>query len=48
MVSAQTRAFYFPTYEQEASAEANREFFAIHDMPVSSSARWATGHVCYS
>jgi len=42
------QAFYFPTYEQRASAEANREYFESQGIVVSSPARWATGNTCYS
>jgi len=35
------RAFYFPTYEQAAVAQANLEWFAAQDIIVSSAARWA-------
>ncbi len=42
------RAYYFPTYEQSGIAQANFQWFADHNVPVSSTARWATGNVCYS
>jgi hypothetical protein len=42
------RAFYFPTYEQSQVAQANIQWFADHNVPVSSTARWAEGNVCYS
>ena len=41
-------AFYFPSYEQTAVAEANREWFASEGIGVSSAARWANGNICYS
>ncbi len=41
-------AFYFPTYEQLAVAEANRDWFEAQGIPVSSTARWAEGNACYS
>jgi hypothetical protein len=42
------RAFYFPTYEQAAVAQANIDWFADQNIPVSSTARWAQGNICYS
>jgi len=42
------QAFYFPTYEQLASAEANRDWFEAQGIPVSSTARWAGGNACYA
>ena len=42
------RTFYFPTFEQSASARQHSSFFAQHDIEVSSSARWAGGHECYA
>lgn len=41
-------AFYFPTYEQLTTADANRDWFESEGIPVSSSARWAEGNACYS
>jgi hypothetical protein len=42
------QAFYFPSYEQLASAEANRTWFEAQGIPISSTVRWATGNACYS
>jgi len=42
------RAFYFPAYEQIATAEANRDWFESQGIPISSTARWAEGNCCYS
>jgi len=42
------QAFYFPSYEQLAAAEANREWFESQGIPISSTARWAEGNACYS
>lgn len=42
------QAFYFPAYEQLATAEANRDWFEAQDIPVSSSSRWAEGNTCYA
>jgi hypothetical protein len=42
------QAFYFPTYEQRAVAEANRDWFDAEGIPISSIARWAKGNPCYS
>lgn len=41
-------AFYFPTYEQLPTAEENSDWFESQGIPVSSTARWALGNVCYS
>ena len=40
--------FYFPTFEQREVAETNLQWFIDNNIPVSSSARWAQGNVCYS
>ena len=42
------RAFYFPTYEQIATAEANKEWFESQGITISSASRWAPGNVVYS
>ncbi len=42
------QAFYFPTYEQRATAEANRDWFEGQGIPISSTSRWADGNPCYS
>jgi hypothetical protein len=42
------QAFYFPTYEQLATANANRDWLLTQGIPISSTARWAEGNVCYS
>jgi len=42
------RAFYFPSYEQITTAEANRDWFEARGIPISSPARWARGNCCYS
>jgi hypothetical protein len=42
------RAFYFPTYEQTEVAQANLDWFEDQNIPVSSTARWAQGNICYS
>ena len=41
-------AFYFPSYEQLAIAEANRDWFESEGITVSSTARWAEGNACYA
>ncbi|MCF7958797.1 MAG: hypothetical protein K9M57_10150 [Phycisphaerae bacterium] len=41
-------AFYFPTYEQQAVAGANRDWFEAEGIRVSSTSRWARGNSCYS
>jgi len=42
------QAFYFPSYEQLATAQANRDWFESQGIPVSSTARWAEGNALYS
>jgi hypothetical protein len=42
------QAFYFPTYEQAAVAQANIDWFEDQNIPVSSTSRWAQGNTCYS
>jgi hypothetical protein len=42
------RAFYFPTYEQQAVAAVNREWFESQGIPLGSAAQWAPGNACYS
>jgi hypothetical protein len=44
----EVQAWYFPTYEQQAVATANRDWFESQGVPVGSTARWAEGNVCYS
>lgn len=41
-------AFYFPAYEQQAVAEANRDWFASQGIILASTARWLEGNACYS
>jgi len=41
-------AFYFPTYEQRAVAEAESDWFEAQGIPVSSTSRWAEGNPTYS
>ncbi len=42
------QAFYFPSYEQLATAEANREWLESQGILLGSTARWAEGNACYS
>jgi len=42
------QAYYFPSYEQLAVAEANREWFESQGIPLGSTSRWAEGNACYS
>ena len=46
--SADVQAFYFPTYEQQAAAEADRDWFESQGIPLASTARWLKGNTCYS
>ena len=45
---AGVQAYYFPSYEQMASAEENRQYLADRGVQVSSTSRWAKGNVGYS
>ena len=42
------KAFYFPTYEQRAAAEADHVWLEAQGVPVSSPDRWAQDDTCYS
>lgn len=42
------QAFYFPSYEQLATAEANRDWFESRGIPLGSTGRWAEGNALYS
>jgi hypothetical protein len=42
------RALYFPTYEQQAAAEKDRDWFESQGISLSSTARWTKGNTCYS
>jgi hypothetical protein len=48
IADANVQTFYFPTYEQRATAEANLDWFESQDIEVSSTSRWAEGNPCYS
>jgi hypothetical protein len=41
-------AFYFPTYEQRAAAQADRAWLEAHGILISSPDRWADDNTCYS
>lgn len=41
-------AIYFPTFEQQAVADANLDFFESNGVQVGSASRWAEGNACYS
>jgi hypothetical protein len=41
-------AFYFPTYEQQATAEADGAWLEAQGFPISSPDRWAQDDICYS
>jgi len=47
ITSTDTKAFYFPTFEQDASAQENVVFFAASGFPLSSPDRWGASH-CYA
>ncbi|MHC4616567.1 MAG: PEP/pyruvate-binding domain-containing protein [Planctomycetota bacterium] len=42
------QAFYFPSYEQSAAAEADRDWFENRGIPVGSTAQWSERNPCYS
>ena len=42
------QALYFPSYEQLATAEANRDWFESQGIALGSTGRWAEGNACYS
>jgi hypothetical protein len=42
------RALFFPTFEQQAAAQADLAWFEAQGIPVGSMARWAKGNTCYS
>ncbi len=44
----EVQAYYFPTYEQQAVATANRDWLQSEGIVLSSTARWAQGNTCYS
>jgi hypothetical protein len=44
----EVQALYFPTYEQQAEAQADIEWFASQGITLGSTARWAEGNVGYS
>lgn len=44
----EVQALYFPSFEQQASAEENAAYFAAEGIEVSSTARWADGNACYA
>jgi len=41
-------AYYFPAYEQIATAQANRQWFESQGILISSADRWAEGNIGYS
>ncbi|MGE5295272.1 MAG: PEP/pyruvate-binding domain-containing protein, partial [Solirubrobacterales bacterium] len=45
---ADVQAFYLPTYEQQKTASANRDWFESEGIPLGSMARWTEGNACYS
>lgn len=48
IAEAGVQAFYFPSYEQLATAQANRDWFESHGIPLGSTGRWAEGNALYS
>ncbi|MGQ9650884.1 MAG: PEP/pyruvate-binding domain-containing protein [Phycisphaerae bacterium] len=48
VADAGVEAFYFPSYDQTASAEENRAYFEANGIIVSSPSRWAKGNISYS
>ena len=41
-------AFYFPSYEQRAAAEADRAWLEANGLSIGSTDRWAHGNTCYA
>jgi len=41
-------AYYFPTYEQYATARQNSDWFESQGIPIGSTAQWAEGNTGYS
>ncbi len=48
VASPEVTAYYFPTFEQQAAAEAHREVLEAAGVTVSSTARWTLGNSCYA
>ena len=44
----EVQALYFPTYEQQAAAEKDRDWFESQGISLGSTARWTKGNTCYS
>ncbi len=44
----EVQALYFPTYEQQAAAEKDRDWFESQGIVLGSTARWTEGNTCYS
>ncbi len=42
------QALYFPTYEQQAAAEKDHDWFESQGISLGSTARWTKGNTCYS
>ncbi len=40
--------FYFPSFEQQATAEQDLDWFASQGIELGSTARWAKGNTCYA
>jgi hypothetical protein len=48
LAGPEVQAFYFPSFEQQASAEEHAAYYAAEGIPISSPARWVEGNACYS
>ncbi len=48
MAESDVTAYYFPTYEQYAVTEQNRQWLADRGVPVGSTAQWSQGNTSYS
>lgn len=46
--SETVQAFYIPSSEQRATAEANRNFFVDRGIPLAEADRWTPDHQCYA
>ncbi|MCK6551744.1 PEP/pyruvate-binding domain-containing protein [Myxococcota bacterium] len=47
-ITTPSEGYYFPTFEQAASAAEHSAWLAAHGVRVSSVARWATDDACYA
>lgn len=46
--SQESRIFYFPVFEQQATAIEHRDFYASQGIEISSAERWSSGNFVYA